>query len=162
MLLFIIRGLSGFLRSLHWPRSPTTGCSSCAKPCLANLSARLTLFTDQNASTIANTVVYEVFNGSSSLINAVMRLARDVLTLLALISYLIYLNWKPTLICWLPVSGGRVCYPGAVRKRLYRLTKESQTATDSLAYAGRKWRRWRIMTFACMARKPVRRAGLTA
>jgi hypothetical protein len=49
------------------------------------LSARLSLFSDQSSSMIANTVVYEVFNGSSALI--VMRLA-GIPTLLALISNL--------------------------------------------------------------------------
>lgn len=134
MLLFIIRGLSGFLAQLALAKVTNDGLLQLRKAMFGKLlSARLTLFTDQNASTIANTVVYEVFNGSSSLINAVMRLARDILTLLALIGYLIYLNWKLTLIVGFLFPAVAFVIQ-VLSKRLYRLTKESQTATDSLAY----------------------------
>jgi len=134
MLLFIIRGLSGFLAQLALAKVTNDGLLELRKAMFGKLlSARLTLFADQNASTIANTVVYEVFNGSSSLINAIMRLARDVLTLLALIGYLVYLNWKLTLIVGFLFPAVAFVIQ-VLSKRLYRLTKESQTATDSLAY----------------------------
>lgn len=134
MLLFTIRGLSGFLAQLALAKVTNDGLLQLRKAMFGKLlSARLTLFTDQSSSTIANTVVYEVFNGSSLLINAIMKLARDVLTLAALIGYLVYLNWKLTLIV-------AFLFPAVafviqvLSKRLYRLTKESQTATDDLAY----------------------------
>lgn len=134
MLLFTIRGLSGFLAQLALAKVTNDGLLQLRKAMFGKLlSARLTLFADQSSSTIANTVVYEVFNGSSLLINAIMKLARDVLTLAALIGYLVYLNWKLTLIV-------AFLFPAVafviqiLSKRLYRLTKESQTATDDLAY----------------------------
>ncbi|MEO7160051.1 MAG: lipid A export permease/ATP-binding protein MsbA [Polaromonas sp.] len=134
MLLFIIRGLSGFLAQFALAQVTNDGLLQLRKAMFGKLlSARLTLFTDQSASTIANTVVYEVFNGSSSLINAIMRLARDVLTLLALIGYLVYLNWRLTLIVGFLFPAVAFVIQ-VLSKRLYRLTKESQTATDSLAY----------------------------
>lgn len=134
MLLFTIRGLSGFLAQLALAKVTNDGLLELRKAMFDKLlSARLSLFADQSSSTIANTVVYEVFNGSSLLINAIMKLARDVLTLLALIGYLVYLNWKLTLIV-------AFLFPAVafviqtLSKRLYRLTKESQKATDDLAY----------------------------
>ena len=134
MLLFIIRGLSGFLAQLALAKVTNDGLLELRKAMFGKLlSARLNLFSDQSSSTIANTVVYEVFNGSSALINAVMRLARDVLTLLALIGYLVYLNWKLTLIVGFLFPAVALVIQ-VLSKRLYRLTKESQTATDSLAY----------------------------
>ena len=134
MLLFIIRGLSGFLAQLALAKVTNDGLLELRKAMFGKLlSARLSLFSDQSSSMIANTVVYEVFNGSSALINAVMRLARDVLTLLALISYLVYLNWKLTLIVGFLFPAVALVIQ-VLSKRLYRLTKESQTATDSLAY----------------------------
>jgi ATP-binding cassette, subfamily B, bacterial MsbA len=134
MLLFIIRGLSGFLAQLALAKVTNDGLLLLRKAMFGKLlTARLALFTDQNSSTIANTVVYEVFNGSSSLINAVMRLARDVLTLLALISYLVYLNWKLTLIVGFLLPAVALVIQ-VLSRRLYRLAKESQTATDGLAY----------------------------
>jgi len=134
MLLFIIRGLSGFLAQYALAKVTNDGLLELRRAMFGKLlNARLTLFTEQSSSMIANTVVYEVFNGSSALINAVMRLARDVLTLMALIGYLLYLNWKLTLIVGFLFPAVALVIQ-VLSKRIYRLTKESQTATDSLAY----------------------------
>jgi subfamily B ATP-binding cassette protein MsbA len=134
ILLFTIRGLSGFLAQFALAKVTNDGLLRLRKAMFDKLlSARLNLFADQSSSAIANTVVYEVFNGSSMLINAILRLARDVLTLLALIGYLLYLNWKLTLIVALLFPAVAFVIQ-VLSKRLYRLTKESQTATDDLAY----------------------------
>jgi subfamily B ATP-binding cassette protein MsbA len=134
MLLFTLRGLSGFLAQFALAKVTNDGLLKLRKAMFGKLlTARTNLFADQSSSAIANTVVYEVFNGSALLINAIMKLARDLLTLLALIGYLVYLNWKLTLIVALlfPAVGLVI---QVLSKRLYRLTKESQRATDNLAY----------------------------
>jgi subfamily B ATP-binding cassette protein MsbA len=134
MLLFTLRGLSGFLAQFALAKVTNDGLLKLRNAMFGKLlTARTNLFADQSSSAIANTVVYEVFNGSSLLINAIMKLARDLLTLLALIGYLLYLNWKLTLIVALlfPAVGLVI---QVLSKRLYRLTKESQRATDNLAY----------------------------
>ena len=82
---------------------------------------------------MANTVVYEVFNGSSMLMGAVLKLARDVLTLVALVAYLLFLNWKLMLVVSLLFPAVALVIQ-LLTRRLYRLTKESQRATDNLAY----------------------------
>lgn len=134
MLLFTVRGLSGFLAQFALAKVTNDGLLKLRGAMFDKLlSARLTLFADQSSSAIANTVVYEVFNGSSMLINAIMKLARDVLTLLALIGYLVYLNWKLMLVVALLFPAVAFVIQ-VLSKRLYRLTKESQTATDDLAY----------------------------
>ena len=134
MLLFTVRGLSGFLAQFALAKVTNDGLLGLRKAMFGKLlSARLTLFADQSSSAIANTVVYEVFNGSSLLMNAIIKLARDVLTLLALIGYLVYLNWKLTLVVGLLFPAVALVIQ-VLSKRLYRLTKESQTATDDLAY----------------------------
>jgi subfamily B ATP-binding cassette protein MsbA len=134
ILLFTLRGLSGFLAQFALAKVTNDGLLRLRKAMFGKLlSARLSLFADQSSSAIANTVVYEVFNGSSLLINAIMKLARDVLTLLALIGYLVYLNWKLMLIVALLFPAVALVIQ-VLSKRLYRLTKESQTATDDLAY----------------------------
>lgn len=134
MLLFTVRGLSGFVAQYALAQVTNGGLLELRKAMFSKLlTSRLSLFTDQTSSAISNTVVYEVFNGSSMLVNAVLRFARDVLTLLALTGYLLYLNWKLTLVVG-------VLFPvvtlviQALTKRIYRLTRESQTATDALAY----------------------------
>ena len=134
MLLFTIRGLSGFVAQFALAKVTNDGLLRLRKAMFSKLlTARLSLFADQTSSAIANTVVYEVFNGSSMLINAALKLARDLLTLLALIAYLLYLNWKLTLIVALLFPAVALVIQ-VLSRRLYRLTKESQTATDRLAY----------------------------
>lgn len=134
MLLFTIRGISGFLAQFAIAKVTNDGLLRMRKAMFDKLlTARLGLFSDQTSSAIANTVVYEVFNGSSQLINATLKLARDVLTLLSLIAYLLYLNWKLTLVVALLFPAVALVVQ-TLSSRLYRLTRESQTATDSLAY----------------------------
>ncbi len=134
MLLFGARGLTAFVAQFGLARVTNLGLQKLREAMFDKLlSARLDLFTAQSASTIANTVVYEVQNGSNMLVNAVMRLARDVLSVLALVAYLLYLNWKLTLVVALMFPAVTVVVR-VLSRRLYRLTKESQTATDDLAY----------------------------
>jgi subfamily B ATP-binding cassette protein MsbA len=134
MLLFGVRGLAGFLAQFGLARVTNLGLQKLREAMFDKLlSARFSLFTEQTSSTIANTVVYEVQNGSSLLVNAVMRLARDVLSMLALVGYLLYLNWKLTLVVAL-IFPAVIAVVRILSKRLYRLTKESQKATDDLAY----------------------------
>jgi subfamily B ATP-binding cassette protein MsbA len=134
MLLFIIRGASGFIAQFAVAKVTNEGLLRLRKAMFDKLlSAHLSLFSEQSASAIANTVVYEVFNGSSQLINAVLKLVRDLLSLMALIGYLLYLNWRLTLIVALLFPAVALVIQ-VLSKRLYRLTKESQTATDDLAY----------------------------
>ena len=134
MLLFGARGLTAFVAQFGLARVTNLGLQKLREAMFEKLlSARLALFTDQSASAIANTVVYEVQNGSQLLVNAVMRLARDVLSVLALVAYLLYLNWKLTLVVGL-MFPAVIVVVRVLSKRLYRLTKESQRATDELAY----------------------------
>ena len=134
MLLFTLRGLSGFVAQYALAKVTNDGLHAMRAAMFGKLlSARLTLFSDQSSSTMANTVVYEVYNGSSMLMNAIMKLARDILTLLALVAYLLFLNWKLMLVVTLLFPAVALVIQ-LLTRRLYRLTKESQTATDNLAY----------------------------
>ncbi|NQW80776.1 MAG: lipid A export permease/ATP-binding protein MsbA [Polaromonas sp.] len=134
MLLFGVRGLAGFFAQYGLAKVTNVGLQKLREAMFDKLlSARFSLFTEQTSSTIANTVVYEVQNGSSLLVNAVMRLSRDLLSMLALIGYLLYLNWKLTLVVAL-IFPAVIAVVRILSKRLYRLTKESQKATDDLAY----------------------------
>lgn len=134
LVLFGVRSLAGFVAQYALASVTNTGLQNLRRALFGKLlSAELSLFQDQTASEMANTVVYEVQTGSQMLINAVMRLARDLLSLLALVGYLLYLNWKLTLVV-------AIMFPAvtwvvrSLSKRLYRLTKQSQVATDGLAY----------------------------
>src|SRR5690606_38665940 len=76
---------------------------------------------------------YEVQTGSTLLVQAMMGLSRDSFTLIALLGYLLYLNWQLTLVVGLVVPGVAWIMK-TLSRRLYRITKDSQEATDSLAY----------------------------
>ena len=95
-------------------------------------SSDLTLFSRQSASKLSNTLVYEVQTGSTTLVNAMLTLAKDSLTLVALMGYLMYLNWRLTLIVLL-LFPGLVLIMRVLSRRLYKLTRSSQQATDELA-----------------------------
>ena len=134
MLLFTVRGLSGFIAQFALAKVTNDGLQAMRTAMFGKLlSARLSLFSSQSSSTMANTVVYEVYNGSALLMNALMKLARDLLTLMALIAYLLFLNWKLMLVVSLLFPAVALVIQ-VLTRRLYRLTKESQTATDNLAY----------------------------
>jgi len=97
------------------------------------LDADLALFASQSASRLANTIVYEVQNGSAMLVQAMLTAARDAVTVAGLMAYLLYLNWQLTLIVL--VLAPVVAYIMKVMSRLlYRVTQQSQAATDALAY----------------------------
>lgn len=134
MLLFTVRGLSGFIAQVAVAKVTNDGLLELRKAMFNKLlSAHLSIFSEQTSSAIANTLVYEVFNGSSQLITAVLKLVRDVLSLIALVGYLLFLNWRLTLVVALLFPAVALVIQ-TLSKRLYRLTKESQTATDNLAY----------------------------
>lgn len=134
VLLFGARGLTSFLAQVGLAHVTNQGLQALRAAMFDKLlNAQLGLFTNQTSSAIANTLVYEVQTGSALLVNAVMRLARDVLSLVALVAYLLYLNWRLTLIVAL-ILPAVVVVVRVLSRRLYKLTKQSQSATDALAY----------------------------
>lgn len=134
LLLFGIRGFAGFVAQYALAKFTNSGLLNLRQAMFEKvLTSRLSLFANQSSSSLTNTLVYEVFNGSAMLTHALMSLVRDSFTLLALVGYLFFLNWKLTLIvaCLFPAVAFVM---HALSSRLYRLTKASQTATDDLAY----------------------------
>ena len=134
LLLFAVRGLAGFVADLALARITQDGLLRLRGDMFARvLDARLSLFREQNATALSNTVVFEVQNGATLLVNAVMGLVKDAVALLALLAYLLYLNWQLTLIVFLivPAVGWLM---RTVSRRLYRIARTAQTATNDLAY----------------------------
>ena len=132
--LFAIRGITFFLAQYALARVTNDGMEKLRTDLFTQLmKADLSLFNRQSASALSNTVVYEVMTGASQLISALIGLSRDGFTLLALVGYLMWLNWKLTLVVFI-VAPGLSWVMKALSKRLYRLTRESQQSTDALAY----------------------------
>lgn len=134
ILVFGLRAGAGFIAQYALARIINEGLQRLRDDLFAKmLRAHLPLFEQQNASTLANTVVYEVQNGSSILIHTLIRLVRDTLTLVALVAYLVYLNWKLSLVVAL-ILPPLIIMVRQLTKRLYKLTQQTLQATDQLAY----------------------------
>ncbi|MDR0215977.1 MAG: lipid A export permease/ATP-binding protein MsbA [Comamonas sp.] len=132
--LFVIRGLAQFAGQYALARITNDGMLALRQKLFERLlAADMGLFSRQSASALSNTIVYEVQTGAQQLVQAMMSISRDGFTLIALLGYLIYLNWQLTLIVAFMVPGVAWVMK-TLSRRLYRITKSSQTATDQLAY----------------------------
>jgi ATP-binding cassette, subfamily B, bacterial MsbA len=132
--LFGVRGIAGFVAELAVTRVTSKGLMLLRQAMFSKvLDAKFNLFADQTSSELANTVVYEVNNGSTLLVNSLMALVRDAITLVALVGYLLYLNWQLTTIVAIMLPAVAFIMV-KLSKKLYGLSKSSQKATDDLAY----------------------------
>ena len=132
--LFAIRGVSLFIGQVAVAKATNHGMLRLRLAMFARLQdADLTLYQSQNASSLGNTLVHEVSIGSQLLVNSCMSLLRDSLTLVALVGYLLYLNWQLSLIVALLLPSVALLMK-VMSKRLYGLTRNNQAATDELAY----------------------------
>ncbi|WP_414708737.1 lipid A export permease/ATP-binding protein MsbA [Ramlibacter sp.] len=134
LLLFAVRGAAGFIADLALARITQDGLLALRQAMFSRLlDARLSLFAQQNATALSNTVVFEVQNGAQLLVNSVMALVKDSIALLALLVYLVYLNWQLTLIVFAIVPGV-AWIMRTLSRRLYRIARSTQAATNDLAY----------------------------
>ncbi|MEO7640367.1 MAG: ABC transporter transmembrane domain-containing protein, partial [Ramlibacter sp.] len=134
LLLFAVRGTAGFLADLALARITQDGLLALRKAMFARLlDARLSLFGRENATALSNTVVFEVQSGASLLVNSVIALVKDSLSFLALLVYLLYLNWQLTLIVFAVVPGVGLIMR-TLSRRLYRIARAAQSTTNDLAY----------------------------
>jgi ATP-binding cassette, subfamily B, bacterial MsbA len=132
--LFAIRGAAGFCAHYSLAAMSNRTMLTLRKSLFEVIqTAHPSLFTTTTASALVNTVVYEVQTGATLLINALLSLLKDSLTLMALMGYLLYLNWKLTLIIFAVFPAVAVVMK-VLSKRLHLITKASQVATDELAY----------------------------
>jgi subfamily B ATP-binding cassette protein MsbA len=132
--LFGLRGLAGFVADYALAWTAHGGVLELRRSMCAHLMrVEPQLFSQRSASSLTNTLVYEVQQGATQLVGALLGLVRDSLTLVALLGYLLWLNWKLTLFVG-------VLFPAvalvmrALGRRLRRLVLAGQQATDELAY----------------------------
>ena len=132
--LFALRGFAHFASQYALARIANEGMVKLRAQLFERLlDADLMLFARQSASQLANTIVYEVQTGTTLLVQAILNLARDSFTVVALMFYLLYLNWSLTLIVLVlvPIVG---VIMKVMSRRLYRYTRLAQATTDELAY----------------------------
>jgi ATP-binding cassette, subfamily B, bacterial MsbA len=132
--LFVVRSAAGFVAQYGLAWSANRAVFNLRQALFARvLNAPPTLFAQHNASGMTNTVVYEAQGGATALASCLLTLVRDSFMLIALLSYLLYLNWKLTLIVALLFPAVAVVMR-LLGKRLHKLTVAGQAATDKLAY----------------------------
>ena len=131
---FAVRGFMGFVAQYALAWSANNGVAVMRGVMFARLlDAQPALFTQQSASSLTNTLSFETQNAANLLVASVTTLVKDSLTLLAMLGYLMWLNWQLTLFV-------AVLFPAVaivmrvLSKRLHRLTLEGQVAADQLAY----------------------------
>jgi subfamily B ATP-binding cassette protein MsbA len=132
--LFAIRGLAGFISQYGLAWTATRTVLKLREHLFARLLANEPgLFSRSSASSMTNTLVYETQGGVTTLVGCLLTLVRDTLTLVALMGYLLVLNWQLTLVVALLFPAVALVMR-VLGQRLHRLTVEAQKATDSLAY----------------------------
>jgi ATP-binding cassette, subfamily B, bacterial MsbA len=132
--LFAVRGFVGFVAQYAMSWSANNGVAIMRGVMFQRLlNAQPALFTEQSASSLTNTLSFETQNAANLLVSSLTTLVKDTLTLVAMLGYLMWLNWKLTLFV-------AVLFPAVavvmrvLSKRLHRLTLEGQAAADELAY----------------------------
>ena len=134
VVLFALRGAAGFVvdYTLAWAANAAT------LRLRSQLFSRLLdghpqLFVARSASSLMNTVVYEVLSGVTQLVGAAQTLLKDSFSVIAFLGTMLLLNWRLTLV--IAALGPAVGYVMRVfGKRMHRITKESQVAVDRLGY----------------------------
>ena len=96
--LFFVRGLAGFVAQFGLASAAQNGVLQLRQAMFDRLlGADPGLYTTHSASQLTNTLVYEVQQGTTQLIAALLTLVKDSLTLVALLGYLLWLNWQLTI-----------------------------------------------------------------
>jgi subfamily B ATP-binding cassette protein MsbA len=132
--LFAVRGLAVFTSQYAVAWAAYRGTQAMRTALFRRMmEAHPELFTRHSSSALTNIVAHEAQGGAVMLSNSGMSLVRDVLTLLALFAYLLWMNWQLTL--FVLVLFPAVAYVMRnLSRRLHRLTLAGQAASDQLAY----------------------------
>ena len=134
VVLFALRGAAGFVvdYTLAWAANAAT-LRLRSQLFTRLLDGHPRLFVSRSASSLMNTVVYEVLGGVNQLVGAAQTLLKDSFSVIAFLGTMLLLNWRLTLV--IATLGPAVGYVMRVfGKRMHRITKESQIAVDRLGY----------------------------
>jgi subfamily B ATP-binding cassette protein MsbA len=132
--LFAIRGLAIYAAKMALAKIANDGVMKLRRVLFERMqTATLADLGPYSSSELSNTVVYEVHAGIGQLVGGLLTLVKDSLTLVALLAYLLILNWQLSLLVF-------VLFPAVAwvlrtfTQRMYRVTHQAQETTDKLAY----------------------------
>jgi subfamily B ATP-binding cassette protein MsbA len=156
--LFIVRGAGGWVANYGLTKGSQNAVLAMRAAMFAHLlRAAPGLFSKNSASSLTNGLVYEIQQGANLLMGSANILIRDSLTAVALLAYLIWLDWRLTvfIVVLFPITGFLV---RVVSKRLHKLTVAGQNATDDLAYiVEENVLAWRIVRLHGAAKQETKR-----
>ena len=129
-----IRGFAGLVSQYGLAWAANRGTQTMRRAMFQRvLDAEPALFVRNTASNLVNTLTFEVQNGASQLVYSLQSLVGDSLRFVALLGYLVWLNWQLTV--FVAVLLPAVAY--VMRKfsrRIHRVTVQGQQSIDELAY----------------------------
>lgn len=132
--LFAIRGLAHFVAQYSLAWSANRGVLTLRESMFGRLqNAAPALYAQHNSSSLTNMLVYEVQSGSQQLVQTMLVIVRDSLTITFLFASLLWRNWQLTLFIVL-LAPAVALVMRVVSRRLDKLTRAHQAATDELAY----------------------------
>ena len=132
--IFALRSGAGFVAQYGLAWSANLGMLNLRRAMFARLmDAAPALFSESTTSSLTNTLAYEVQTGTHQLVYSLLTLVRDSLMLVALLAYLLWLNWPLTIFVAVLIPAV-VLVMRVLSRRLHRLTVQAQSATDQLAY----------------------------
>ncbi len=132
--LFAIRGLAHFVAQYSLAWSANRGVLTLREAMFRRLqNAAPALYTQHNTSSLTNMLVYEVQSGSQQLVNIALTIVRDSLTIVFLFASLLWRNWQLTVFIVL-LAPAVALVMRVISRRLDKLTRAHQAATDELAY----------------------------
>ncbi|MCA0176527.1 MAG: lipid A export permease/ATP-binding protein MsbA [Proteobacteria bacterium] len=132
--LFTLRGVFSFIAQYTLTWAGQEGVLRLRERMFAALfEAAPALFGQRNASSLTNTLVHEIQNGTQQVISAANTVVKDSLTVLFLLLYLLWSNWQLTLLV-LVLAPAMALAMRITGTRLRRISQQTLTATDELAY----------------------------
>jgi subfamily B ATP-binding cassette protein MsbA len=132
--IFFVRGLGTAITQIALAKVANSGALKLRLQLFEKLQrAKPSLYQHETSSSINNVLTHEIQQGSSLLVMALLTLGRDGLTLLALLAYLLYLNWQLIIVVSL-LFPALFWVIRITTKRLSRLNQENHIANDDLAY----------------------------
>ena len=132
--LAFIRGIAQFLSSYWLSRVINSVLLVLRQQMFARLLKVPTeYFQKTSSANLINSVVFEVNNVLGILSSVAINLVRDSLTVVGLLSYLFYLNWRLTLVVFImfPIIGLII---STINRRLRVINRKQQDLTNDLAY----------------------------
>ncbi|MBE2245463.1 MAG: lipid A export permease/ATP-binding protein MsbA [Burkholderiaceae bacterium] len=132
--LFALRGAAGWVAQYALSWAANQGLDVMRRAMFEHLlKVQPGLFSTHTASGLTNTLVYEAQNGASQLVGSVVGVVKDTFSLIALLGYLLWLNWQMTFFVAVLLPAVALAIR-AITKRVHRLAVAGQAATDELAY----------------------------